>query len=313
MGGQTGGERQLRPFLYYSDAYYADIGAHVFPMLKFRLIKEHLLAGGIVTEDDFVEPEPATDEDALLVHDRMYIDKLREGTLSMFEISRMELPYSHELVDAAFLGAGGTISAVRSAAERGVGVNVAGGFHHSFPDHGEGFCMLNDVAIGVARALADGVVERVGVVDCDVHQGNGTATIFAHEERVFTFSIHQEFNYPFVKPPSDLDIGLPDGAVGASYLPRLEQGLEKVLDDFGAQLIMFIAGADSYEGDLLGGLSLSKSDLEDRDRMVMGACADRRVPFAVTLAGGYAERTEDTVEIQADTIARAIEVGESWA
>lgn len=191
-------------------------------------------------------------------------------------------------------------------------MNVAGGFHHSFPDHGEGFCMLNDVAMAVARVLADGTVERVGIVDCDVHQGNGTATIFAHEERVFTFSIHQEFNYPFVKPPSDLDIDLPDGAVGESYLPRLERGLGKVLDDFGAQLIMFVAGADSYEGDLLGGLSLSKEDLAKRDTLVMESCASRRVPFAVTLAGGYAENTDDTIEIQAGTIATAISVGESW-
>jgi len=302
----------LRPILYYSDGYYADIGAHVFPMLKFRLIKEYLLETGVAAETDFVEPAPATDQDAWLVHDRMYIDKLREGTLSQFEMARMELPYSHELVEASFLGAGGSVSALRSSLERGVGVNVAGGFHHSFPDHGEGFCMLNDVAMAVARVLADGTVERVGIVDCDVHQGNGTATIFAHEERVFTFSIHQEFNYPFVKPPSDLDIDLPDGAVGESYLPRLERGLGKVLDDFGAQLIMFVAGADSYEGDLLGGLSLSKEDLAKRDTLVMESCASRRVPFAVTLAGGYAENTDDTIEIQAGTIATAISVGESW-
>ncbi len=301
----------MRPILYYSDDYYADIGAHVFPMLKFRLIKERLIATGAATEDDFVEPPPATDDDAHLVHTRMYIDKLREGTLSMMEIARLELPYSHELVDASFLGAGGTIAAVRSSKERGVGVNVAGGFHHSFSDHGEGFCVLNDVAMGVARALNDGLAERVGVIDCDVHQGNGTASIFANEHRVFTFSIHQEFNYPFVKPPSDLDIGLPDGAVGASYLPRLEHGIEKVLDGFGAEMVLYVAGADSYEGDVLGGLSLSVEDLAERDRMVMEGCASRGVPFAVTLAGGYAEHTDDTIEIQAGTIARAIAVGEA--
>lgn len=301
----------MRPILYYSDGYFADIGTHVFPMLKFRLIRDRLLAMGVATQADFIEPATATDDDAHLVHTRMYIDKLREGTLSMLEIAKLELPYSHELIDASFLGAGGTIAAVRSSRERGVGVNVAGGFHHSFSDHGEGFCVLNDVAMGVARALNDGLAERIGVVDCDVHQGNGTASIFAHEDRVFTFSIHQEFNYPFVKPPSDLDIGLPDGAVGASYLPRLEQGVKKVLDGFGAEMVLYVAGADSYEGDVLGGLSLSMDDLAERDRIVMEACSSRGVPFAVTLAGGYAEATDDTVQIQASTIARAIEVGES--
>ncbi len=301
----------MRPILYYSDGYFADIGEHVFPMLKFSLIKQHLIETGVAREEDFVEPEPATDDDAHLVHTRMYIDKLREGTLTMMEIARLELPYSHQLIDASFLSAGGTIAAVRSSKERGVGVNVAGGFHHSFSDHGEGFCVLNDVAIGVARALNDGLAKRIGIIDCDVHQGNGTASIFADEDRVFTFSIHQEFNYPFVKPPSDLDIGLPDGAVGASYLPRLRQGIDKVLDGYGAEMVLYVAGADSYEGDVLGGLSLSKEDLAERDRMVMESCATHGVPFTVTLAGGYAENTEDTVEIQAATIARAIAVGEA--
>jgi acetoin utilization deacetylase AcuC-like enzyme len=300
----------LRPILYYSDDYFVDIGAHVFPMLKFRLIKERLLEIGAATEADFVEPETATDDDAHLVHSRAYIDKLREGTLSQFEIDKIELPYSHELVNASFLGAGGTIAAVRSSVERGVGVNVAGGFHHSFSDHGEGFCVLNDVAMGVARALNDGLAKRVGVIDCDVHQGNGTAAIFADDDRVFTFSIHQEFNYPFVKPPSSLDIGLPDGAVGASYLPRLKEGVEAVHAS-GAELILYVAGADSYEGDLLGGLSLSKDVLSERDRIVMESCTSRGVPFTVTLAGGYAAEATDTVEIQAATIARAVEVGEA--
>lgn len=301
----------MRPILYYSSRYNVDIGAHVFPMKKYRLIHARLLADKTAENDDFVEPEPATPEDALLVHTEEYVDKLLSGTLSPFDIARLELPYSPELIDASFLGAGGTIAAVRSSVERGVGVNVAGGFHHAFPDHGEGFCVLNDVAMGVARALADGLVERAAVVDCDVHQGNGTAAVFAADERVFTFSIHQEWNYPFEKPPSDLDVGLPNEIDGRTYLRLLGDALVKVLDGFAPDLVVYVAGADPYVNDLLGGLALSLEDMAGRDRMVMEACAAKEVPFTVTLAGGYAADTGDTVAIQSGTIARAIAVGES--
>ncbi len=300
----------MRPLLFYSERYCVDIGAHVFPMIKYRLIRDALLAGGAATEADFAEPEAATPADAALVHTRGYVDKLLTGTLDPMEIALLELPYSRELVDASFLGAGGTISAVRSSFERGVGVNVAGGFHHAFPDHGEGFCVLNDVAMGVARALEDGLAGRVGVVDCDVHQGNGTSAIFSREDRVFTFSIHQEFNYPLVKPPSTLDVGLANGADGDAYLPHVAAAVERIIDEFAADLVVYVAGADPYEGDVLGGLALTRSDLAERDRLVMEACASRGVPFAVTLAGGYAARTADTVDIQAATIARALTVGE---
>lgn len=300
----------MRPVLFYSDRYCVDIGAHVFPMVKYRLIRDALISEGGARESDFVEPGEASEADALLVHTEGYVDKLLSGTLSPFEIARLELPFSRELVDASFLGAGGTISAVRSSFERGVGVNVAGGFHHAFPDHGEGFCVLNDVAMGVARALEDGLAERVAVIDCDVHQGNGTAAVFAGDDRVFTFSIHQEFNYPFVKPPSTLDVGLANGASGDDYLPHVEGALSRVLDEFGAELVVYVAGADPYAGDLLGGLDLTKADLEERDRTVIETCASRAVPVTVTLAGGYAARTADTVEIQASTIASAIRAGE---
>jgi acetoin utilization deacetylase AcuC-like enzyme len=301
----------MRPILYYSKRYNVDLGGHVFPMKKYRMIHDALVESGLARAEDFIEPEPATPEDARLVHTRDYVAKLLDGTLSPFEIARLELPYSPELVEAAFLGAGGTVAAVRSCVERGVGVNVAGGFHHAFPDHGEGFCVLNDVAMSVARALADGLVERAAVIDCDVHQGNGTAAIFADEDRVFTFSIHQEWNYPFEKPPSDLDIGLPNEADGGTYLRLLGDALVKVLDGFGPGLVVYVAGADPYDKDLLGGLALSIEDMASRDRMVMEACATRKIPFAVTLAGGYAADTADTVAIQCATVARALAVGES--
>jgi acetoin utilization deacetylase AcuC-like enzyme len=300
----------VRPTIFYSDRYYADLGNHVFPMVKYRLIRDLLLADGVVRLQDFTEPSPATVEDALLVHTREYIDKLLHGTLTPFDVARLELPYSMELVDASFLGAGGTIAAVRSCVERGVGVNLAGGLHHAFADHGEGFCVLNDVAMGAATALADGLSDRVAVIDCDVHQGNGTAAIFADEERVFTLSIHQEANYPYEKPPGDLDVGLPDGADGTTYLAVLEDVVPRALDSVKPGLVLYVAGADPYEDDLLGGLSLSSDDLSERDRIIMDRCAERGIPFAVTLAGGYAANTADTVRIHAATVARALAVGE---
>jgi acetoin utilization deacetylase AcuC-like enzyme len=301
----------MRPILYYSDRYVVDLGDHVFPMGKYRLVRHALLSSGLARENDFVEPAPAAAEDALLVHTRAYVDKLLAGTLSPLEIARLELPFTPALARAAFLGAGGTIAAARSALERGVGVNVAGGFHHAFPDHGEGFCILNDVAMAVARVLKDGAVLRVAVVDCDVHQGNGTASIFANDDRVFTFSIHQEQNYPFVKPPSSLDVGLPTGADGSIYLPHLEAAVGRILETFLPELVLYVAGADPFAGDLLGGLALTKHDLSERDRIVTEACAAAGVPIALTLAGGYAARTSDTVDIHAATIARAIVVGRS--
>lgn len=301
----------MRPELFYSDDYEADIGPHIFPMRKYRMVKERLLEMGVARPDDFVVPEPATLEDALLVHTKMYVSKLLTGTLTALEEATLELTYSKELIEKSFLGAGGTIAAVRSSFERGVGVNIAGGLHHAFPDHGEGFCVLNDPAMGVARALEDGLATRVATVDCDVHQGNGTAAIFARDERVFTFSIHQEMNYPMVKPPSNLDIGLPNDADGPLYLSNLNKALETIFTEFAPELVVYVAGADPYEHDLLGGLALTKQDLADRDEMVMTACTSRGVPFVVTLAGGYAERTMDTADIHAAAIARAITLGES--
>ena len=301
----------MRPVLYYSDNYEADIGPHIFPMKKYRLVKDRLLKMGVARAEDFVEPEAATVDDARLVHTEDYVSKLMNGTLSAIEEAALELPYSEELVEKSLLGAGGTIAAVRSSFDRGVGVNIAGGLHHAFPDHGEGFCVFNDVAMGVARALEDGLAVRVATVDCDVHQGNGTAAIFARNEHVFTFSIHQEMNYPMVKPPSNLDIGLPNDADGALYLKNLREGLDVIFREFWPELVVYVAGADPYEHDLLGGLALTKRDLEDRDEAVMSACVERGVPFVVTLAGGYADRTADTAEIHASAIARAITIGES--
>jgi acetoin utilization deacetylase AcuC-like enzyme len=288
--------------LIYSDQYDLNLGNHVFPSIKYRLIKEALLGQGQAQPEDFVEPPVAADDDVALVHDREYIRKLRTGKLSYLEILRMEIPYSLELVHAVWLCAGGSILAGRLALADGAGVNIGGGFHHAFPDHGEGFCVLHDVAIAIRRLQKDRTIERAMTVDCDVHQGNGTAAIFRGDRSVFTLSIHQANNYPYPKPPSNLDINLDDGADDEEYLSALEEGLDKSLAEFQPDLILYLAGADPYREDQLGGLRLTLEGLEKRDRLVFQKARAKKIPVAVTLAGGYARRVEDTVLIHINTI-----------
>jgi len=216
----------------YSDNYDLNLGDHVFPSIKYKLTAEKLLRDGVARPEDFVEPAPASDDDVALVHHREYIRKLKTGTLSYLEILRLEIPYSPELIRAVWLAAGGSILTGQLALRDGVAANVGGGFHHAFPDHGEGFCVLHDVAIAIRRLQKDQTIERAMTVDCDVHQGNGTADIFAADPTVFTFSIHQERNYPYPKPPSDLDINLEDGTGDAEYLAALERGLKQALGNF---------------------------------------------------------------------------------
>lgn len=288
--------------IIYSDGYDLHLGDHVFPSVKYRLTKEKLLKEGWARPADFIEPEPASDDDVGLVHDQDYIYRLKAGTLSYTEILRLEIPYSPELVRAAWLAAGGSILAGRFALQAGAAVNLGGGFHHAFADHGEGFCVLHDVAIAIRRLQKDGVIRTAMTVDCDVHQGNGTADIFAADPDVFTFSIHQEHNYPYPKPPSSLDINVEDGAGDEEYLTALEDGLEKAFAAFKPDLVFYVAGADPYREDQLGGLRLSLQGLEHRDRLVFDCARKRSVPVAVTLAGGYARHVEDTVRIHATTV-----------
>ncbi len=291
--------------LVFSDGYYADIGGHVFPMEKFALIRQFLLDTGAARAEDFIAPEPASDEDVLRVHTPDYVRKLKSGSLSDEEILALELPFSADLARASWLCAGGTITACRLAVEQGFAGNLAGGFHHAFPDHGEGFCVLNDIAIGIRAVLAAGLIERAAVIDLDVHQGNGTAAIFAGEPRVFTCSLHQERNYPLIKPPSDLDCGLRDGATGAEYLAVLERALGVTLATR-PELLVYVAGADPYAGDQLGGLALSIDDLAARDEAVFQGAALKRVPVVVVLAGGYAADVRDTVRIHGATMRRGL-------
>ena len=288
--------------LVYSDRYDLNLGSHVFPSIKYRLVKEKLLREHIAEPGDFVEPPPASDDDIALVHHREYLRRLQAGKLSYLEVLRLEIPYSPELVRAVWLCTGGSILAGRLALEDGVGVNVGGGFHHAYPDHGEGFCVLNDFAVAIRRLQKDKTIEQAMTVDCDVHQGNGTAAIFGGDHTVFTLSIHQENNYPYPKPPSSLDINLRDGVGDEEYLRELTQGLDRALAEFRPDLIFYLAGADPYRDDQLGGLKLSLEGLEKRDRLVFEKANGRNIPVAVTLAGGYARRLEDTIQIHSNTI-----------
>jgi len=297
--------------LVYSDQYDLNLGHHVFPSVKYKLTKERLLKDGVVRAADFVEPEPASDEDVRLVHHQDYIYKLKHGTLSYLEILRLEIPYSPELIRAVWLCAGGSILAGRLALEGGIAVNVGGGFHHAFPDHGEGFCVLHDVAIAIRRLQKEGSIESAMTVDCDVHHGNGTADIFAADPTVFTFSIHQQNNYPYPKPPSSLDINLEDGTEDEEYLAALEDGLNESLAQFRPGLIFYLAGADPYREDQLGGLKVSLDGLRRRDRLVFEKAKEKGIPVIVTLAGGYARRVEDTVLIHTNTIGTAKELAKA--
>jgi acetoin utilization deacetylase AcuC-like enzyme len=288
--------------LVYSDRYDLNLGSHVFPSIKYRLVKEKLLREHVAEPGDFVEPPPASDDDIALVHHREYLRKLQTGKLSYLEVLRLEIPYSPELVRAVWLCAGGSILAGRLALEDGVCVNVGGGFHHAYPDHGEGFCVLNDFAVAIRRLQKDKTIEQAMTVDCDVHQGNGTAAIFGGDHTVFTLSIHQMNNYPYPKPPSSLDINLLDGVEDEEYLRELAQGLDRALAEFRPDLIFYVAGADPYRDDQLGGLKLSLEGLEKRDRLVFEKASGKNIPVAVTLAGGYARQLEDTIQIHSNTI-----------
>jgi len=242
------------------------------------------------------------------VHDADWVAKLRTGTLTYQDILRLEIPYSRQMVEAFWLAAGGTTLAARLAVESGVGFNIGGGFHHAFPGHGEGFCAINDIAIAIRRLQRDGTIKRAMVVDCDVHHGNGTAAIFAGDQSVFTISIHQFNNYPSEKPPSSLDIHLADGIGDAEYLQRLGNGYRAALAMFQPELVLYVAGADPYYEDQLGGLSLTFDGLMERDRLVIWTALTHRIPVAIVLAGGYAESVEDTITIHANTAAVAREV-----
>lgn len=298
----------MLPFkLVYHPGYDLNLGAHVFPSHKYRLIRQRLLAERAAEPDDFVAPEPASDQDLELVHDPRWIEGLKNNTLDYLDLLKLEIPYSREMVEAFWLAAGGSILAARLALKSGLGFNIGGGFHHAFPAHGEGFCAIHDVAVAIRKLQAERRVERAMVIDTDVHHGNGTAAIFARDPSVFTLSIHQFNNYPSEKPPSTVDIHLPDGTSDQEYLDRLREACGQALREFRPQLLMYIAGADPYREDRLGGLNLSMEGLKSRDRLVFDLARESHAPAAVALAGGYAAEVEDTVTIHCNTVHAAAE------
>ncbi len=292
--------------VYYSPQYYADIGEnHVFPMRKFERARDRLIIEGTLRPAQIVEPRPASVADTLLVHTEDYITRLRAGTLSARELRRLGLPWSRGLVRRSFTATGGTIAAAHCALSTGVGSNLAGGTHHAFADRGEGFCVLNDVAVAIRKLGRDGLIDRAAVVDCDVHQGNGTATIFETDPRIFTFSMHGAKNYPLFKARSTLDIELADETGDEAYLKILSENLPHV---FAHQpdIIFYLGGADPFAGDKLGRLALSIEGLRARDELVLREAQVRRVPVVTVMSGGYALNIDDTVEIHCNTI-RAVQ------
>jgi len=303
----------MLPFkVVYHEHYDLNLGAHVFPSQKFRLIAEALLAEKISSPEDFLRPAAASDEDILRVHTPEWVRKLRTGTLTASDVMLLEIPYSQELVDAVWLAAGGSILAAQCALRDGFGANLGGGFHHAYPDHGEGFCAIHDVAVAVRRLQADGAIQKAMVVDTDVHHGNGTAAIFGKDASVFTISIHQENNYPAHKPPSTIDLHMMDGADDEEYLGALLPAVQKALKEFHPDLLFYVGGADPFCEDQLGGLSLTKKGLMERDRRVFREARRRGIPVATALAGGYARRVEDTVRIHLNTILAAREAAEEF-
>src|SRR6516162_2460910 len=322
----------MLPFkLIYHDQYYLPVGTHVFPADKYRRVHAQLIHAAVADDSDFLRPQPASDEDILLVHTPAYVHKLKTGSLSPREELELEIPYSAELVAAFWLAAGGSILAAQCALKDGIAINIGGGFHHAFPDHGEGFCMIHDVAVAIRRLQRDQKIRTAMTVDCDVHQGNGTAAIFAgtrtiseplpssgpsalkpgavmrgaHAGDVFTISLHQENNYPAWKPPSSIDVDLPDGIGDDDYLAWLDNAISSGLRQFEPELLCYIAGADPYREDQLGGLSLTIGGLQQRDELVFRVARARDIPVMVTLAGGYARNVADTVTIHCNQVVAA--------
>jgi acetoin utilization deacetylase AcuC-like enzyme len=288
--------------IFYSPYYYADIGeGHVFPIRKFELVRDVLVEEGTLRPEEIIEPEPANTEDLLLVHTEDYITRLIDGTLTAKEIRKLGLPWSQSLVRRSLHAISGTINASRRALLDSISSNLAGGTHHAYPDRGEGFCVLNDVAVAIKVLQREGLAKRFLIVDCDVHQGNGTAFIFKDAPEIFTFSMHGAKNYPLFKEESTLDIELADKTSDAEFLETLSEALPRVITH-DPDLIFYLAGADPYENDKLGRLGLSIDGLRKRDEMVLAFAKSHGVPIVTTMSGGYAMDIEDTVEIHCNTI-----------
>ncbi len=294
----------MPPVFVYADGYFADLGVHVFPVEKYRLVYQRLCERGIIGKN-LIEPDPATRTDLLLVHDREYVEDLMRAR-STPRTASSEMPISKEIIQASLLATGGTVCACKEALHKGCAVNLSGGFHHAFPDHAEGFCYINDMAVAIRNLQQQRKGIRVAVIDCDLHQGNGTAFTFKDDESVYTFSIHQRDLYP-LKQDSSWDIHLASGVGDEEYLGHLEKAVPAIMEKFKPDFVLYQAGADPYEGDQLGDLKLTIEGLKRRDELVFGECKKRAVPVAALLGGGYAVNTDDTVTIHVNTCLAAVE------
>lgn len=297
------------PHLATSDHYTLDLPeGHRFPIAKYALIREQLLWQGIATPEDFYEPGLCAEEDLLRVHTAEYWHKVRDLRLSPAEVRRLGLPQSPQLVRRSLSSSAGTLQSALRALREGIGLNLAGGTHHAFADRGEGFCVLNDQAIAAAHLLAQGLAKQVLIVDLDVHQGDGTAAIFRHEPRVFTFSMHAGANYPLRKERSDLDVALELGTGDDEYLRRLHDTLPALVAQVRPEFIFYQAGVDVLATDKLGKLALTPAGCRRRDEFVLGLCHARRIPVAVSMGGGYSERLADIVDAHCNTFRVAFEL-----
>src|ERR671911_2863281 len=305
-------EQSLKVF--YSDHFVLPLPeGHRFPMIKYSMLRESVAASSICGPEEMIVPEPVSDAEILRSHEEGYLRRVALGTLTEKEMRRIGFPWSKRMVERSRRASGGTLGACLAALEDGFAANLAGGTHHAFSDRGEGYCVFNDSAIAARAVQAEGLAERLLVIDTDVHQGNGTAKILREDPTIFTFSIHGAKNFPFHKEESDLDTPLPDGADDAEFLTTLERSLEAALDAANADLAIYLAGADPFEGDRLGRLSVTKSGLAERDRIVLEACREHGIPVAITMAGGYANEVEDTVDVHFQSIRRAADLLESAA
>jgi acetoin utilization deacetylase AcuC-like enzyme len=275
---------------------------HRFPVAKYAMLREKVIAEGIVAAERVLDPPRATDDALALVHTPAYLRRFRDGTLDAAELRRLGFPWSPALVERSYRAVGGTVEAARHALAHGIAMNLAGGTHHAFPDHGEGFCVFNDVAVAIRLLRRDGLLRRAAIVDLDVHQGNGTHAIFAGDADVYTFSMHGGKNYPFHKVAGTLDVELADGTDDDAYLSVLHESLPRVLAASSPDLVVYIAGADPFEGDRLGRLALTFGGLARRDAFVLDSCREVGIPVAITIGGGYGRHIEDTVAAHAGTV-----------
>ena len=294
--------------IFYSDPIALPLPeGHRFPADKYTLLRQNMIQAGLTLSNELILSKPASVDQLLLAHHPDYIEKVLNGKLTEKETRRIGFPWSLQLVERSRRSVGGTIAACRAALEDGLSANLGGGTHHAYPDHGEGYCVFNDVAIAARAMQAESSARRIVILDCDVHQGNGTAAIFAGDSTVFTFSIHGEKNFPFHKEQSDIDIALPDGSGDEIYLEALHPGIQSAIDLAYADLAVYIAGADPFAGDRLGRLALTKAGLDERDRQVLNACQRAGLPVAIVLGGGYARKIEDIIDIHLQTIRLAVE------